>query len=77
MPKYGIPFERKPLDLETIFGRSAPRFLEIGFGMGETTAAIARESPGMIISRLKFTHLELEVLKQIGEFNNECTHYPA
>jgi tRNA (guanine-N7-)-methyltransferase len=46
LPKYGIPFEKKPLDLQSTFGRSASTFLEIGFGMGETTAAIARESPG-------------------------------
>jgi len=46
MPKYGISFEKKLLDLQHTFGRSAPTFLEIGFGMGETTAAIARENPG-------------------------------
>ena len=44
-PKYGIPFSENPLDLDQIFGRSAPRFLEIGFGMGETTAAIAQAHP--------------------------------
>ena len=49
MPLYGVPFTGRLaaslLDLETIFGRSAPRFLEIGFGMGETTAAIAKAHP--------------------------------
>ena len=45
MPKYGIPFEKKLLDLDSIFGRSVPTFLEIGSGMGETTAAIAMEHP--------------------------------
>lgn len=49
MPEYGIPFtgtsSENPLDLDHIFGRHAPRFLEIGFGMGETTAAIARMHP--------------------------------
>jgi tRNA (guanine-N7-)-methyltransferase len=45
MPKYGIPFADNPLDLDPIFCRNAPRFLEIGFGMGETTAAIARAHP--------------------------------
>ena len=46
MPKYGIPFsEEKRLDLDQIFGRSAPKFLEIGFGMGETTAHIAKAHP--------------------------------
>lgn len=45
MPEYGVSFGTDVLDFERIFGRSAPTFLEIGFGMGETTAAIAREHP--------------------------------
>jgi tRNA (guanine-N7-)-methyltransferase len=45
MPEYGVSFGTDLLDFERIFGRSAPTFLEIGFGMGETTAAIAREHP--------------------------------
>ena len=49
MPLYGVPFTGRTaatlLDLEAIFGRSAPRFLEIGFGMGETTATIAKAYP--------------------------------
>jgi tRNA (guanine-N7-)-methyltransferase len=45
MPKYGIPFSTNLLDLDQIFGRKAPKFLEIGFGMGETTIAIATSCP--------------------------------
>jgi len=45
LPVYGVPFSTIPLDLERLFGRAAPRILEIGFGMGETTAAIAQEHP--------------------------------
>jgi len=45
MPKYGISFEKKLLDLQSTFDRSAPTFLEIGFGMGESTAAIAKAHP--------------------------------
>ena len=45
MPEYGISLGTGLLDLEHIFGRSAPVFLEIGFGMGETTAAIAKAHP--------------------------------
>src|SRR5262245_33202536 len=44
-PVYGIPFATTPLDLERAFGRAAPKVLEIGFGMGETTAAIAAAHP--------------------------------
>lgn len=45
MPKYGIPFTGGILDLDDLFRRRAPRFLEIGFGMGETTALIAQAHP--------------------------------
>ncbi|WP_221463862.1 tRNA (guanosine(46)-N7)-methyltransferase TrmB [Actinophytocola algeriensis] len=34
-----------PLDLDAWFGRSAPVVLEIGSGMGETTAALAEAAP--------------------------------
>jgi tRNA (guanine-N7-)-methyltransferase len=46
MPRYGVPFSTTPLDFDRVFGRRAPRVLEIGFGMGETTAAIAQARPG-------------------------------
>jgi tRNA (guanine-N7-)-methyltransferase len=42
---YGAPFSPAPLDLDRLFGRRAPKILEIGFGMGETTAAIAQQHP--------------------------------
>jgi tRNA (guanine-N7-)-methyltransferase len=45
MPKYGIPYENKMLDLDQAFGRSAPKILEIGFGMGDSTATIAQAHP--------------------------------
>ena len=41
MPRWGIPYAAQPLDLYRVFGRNAPVILEIGCGMGETTAAIA------------------------------------
>lgn len=45
MPRYGIPYAGQPLDLDAAFGRVAPKILEIGFGMGESTAAIALAHP--------------------------------
>jgi tRNA (guanine-N7-)-methyltransferase len=68
MPVYGIPYSRQALDLPLAFGRTAPKILEIGFGMGETTAAIAQVHPDN-------DYLALEVhtpgvgslLKQINE----------
>jgi tRNA (guanine-N7-)-methyltransferase len=46
LPRFGIAFAPVPLDLTRIFGRASPKILEIGFGMGETTAAIAKARPG-------------------------------
>lgn len=68
MPRYGIPYAAQPLDLEAAFGRSAPKIMEIGFGMGEPTAKIALAHP-------QNDYLALEVhppgvgslLKQIDE----------
>jgi tRNA (guanine-N7-)-methyltransferase len=45
LPRFGIPFGETPIDLDTVFGRRAPRILEIGCGMGETTVAIAAAHP--------------------------------
>jgi tRNA (guanine-N7-)-methyltransferase len=45
LPRFGVPYQRKPLDLQALFGRAAPVIAEVGFGMGETTARIAAENP--------------------------------
>ena len=45
LPRYGIVFRDVLLDLDTLFGRTADKVLEIGFGMGETTASIAAAHP--------------------------------
>jgi tRNA (guanine-N7-)-methyltransferase len=45
LPVYGVAFSPALLDLDRLFGRAAPKVLEIGFGMGETTAAIAKQHP--------------------------------
>jgi tRNA (guanine-N7-)-methyltransferase len=45
LPAYGIPYTQHILDLDAVFGRRAPKIIEIGFGMGETTAAIAARRP--------------------------------
>jgi tRNA (guanine-N7-)-methyltransferase len=68
LPRFGVPYSAVALDLEQVFGRAAPRILEIGFGMGETTAEIAAAHP-------KNDYLAIEVhtpgvgslLKQIDE----------
>jgi tRNA (guanine-N7-)-methyltransferase len=69
---HGVPFAPAPLDLDRLFGRAAPRILEIGFGMGETTATIAQAHPendylgievhtpgvGSLLKRIADLHLE-------------------
>lgn len=45
LPRYGIAYSPAPLDARAVFGRNAPLVLEIGSGMGETTAAIALANP--------------------------------
>jgi tRNA (guanine-N7-)-methyltransferase len=45
LPRYGIAFEARQVDLDAVYGRRAPRVLEIGFGMGEALAEFARAHP--------------------------------
>jgi tRNA (guanine-N7-)-methyltransferase len=67
-PKFLIEYAKAPLDFEQAFGRQAPVILEIGFGMGDTTAYIARGMP-----EKDFIGVEVHtpgvgsLLKQIGE----------
>ena len=44
-PRFILPYQAQPVDAPAAFGRSAPLILEIGFGMGEATAHIARVRP--------------------------------
>ena len=45
-PKYGVEYGLQGIDLKLLFGRSeSKKILEIGFGMGETTAKIAQTLP--------------------------------
>ena len=45
VPALCIPYRAALLDPAAVFGRTAPLVLEIGFGMGETTARIAAQRP--------------------------------
>ena len=40
-PRFMLPYQDAALDLDAVFGRQAPRIVEIGFGMGQATASIA------------------------------------
>ena len=69
-PHFVLPFQAQRCDFDAVFGRSAPRVLEIGFGMGDATAAIAQALPGT-----DFIGVEVHtpgvgaLLKRIGEMN--------
>lgn len=69
-PKFVLPFTAAPLDTSRMFGRAAPTIVEIGFGMGEATAAIAKVLPDK-----NFVGIEVHtpgvgaLLKLIGEGN--------
>ncbi len=68
-PAFVLPFSAgTPLATEDIFGRAAPLVVEIGFGMGEATAAIAQ-----VLADKNFIGIEVHtpgvgaLLKLIGE----------
>jgi tRNA (guanine-N7-)-methyltransferase len=44
-PVFGLDFDGRALDLDRVFGRAAPRCLEIGFGAGEVIGALAQAHP--------------------------------
>jgi tRNA (guanine-N7-)-methyltransferase len=44
-PQFMLPYQPGVLDLDAVFGRAAPRILEIGFGMGEGLAEMAAAHP--------------------------------
>jgi len=45
LPRFGILLQATPIDLDDVFHRQAPKILEIGFGMGDSTAAVALANP--------------------------------
>ena len=75
-PQFLVPFEKQPFDWANAFmhpginnaSRARPRILEIGFGMGETTATIAQ-----LLPEDDFLAIEVHLpgvgalLKRIGE----------
>ena len=63
-PRYGIEAAGAPVDLAAVFGRAAPRIVEIGCGNGETLVALAAAHPdrdylGIEVHRPGVGHLML------------------
>lgn len=44
-PRYGVDLPTGPLDLDRLYGRRAPRSMEIGFGMGDALLESAAAHP--------------------------------
>ncbi len=44
-PKFGLLLADGPQDFDSVFGRQAPRTLEIGFGMGQSLLEMAQAAP--------------------------------
>ena len=44
-PSWCIPFEHKKLNFVDVFGNTNPIVIEIGFGMGDATVALAEANP--------------------------------
>ncbi len=47
LPRFGIAYSDTLLDAKKVFQRTAPLVVEIGSGMGETTAEIAQQNPAI------------------------------
>jgi tRNA (guanine-N7-)-methyltransferase len=72
-PRFGIEAGEGMLDLDSVFGRSAPRILEIGFGNGESLAEIASNHPendylGIEVHRPGVGHLLMRI-EELGLTN--------
>jgi len=69
-PRFVVPFVNAELDARAVFGRSAPLVVEVGFGMGQATAAIAAARP-----EVDFLGIEVHeagvgaLLQRIGQMN--------
>ena len=67
-PRFVLPFSAQAPEWTAVFGREAPRILEIGFGMGQATAQIAAARP-----ELDFIGVEVHepgvgaLLREIGD----------
>lgn len=73
-PRFGLEVDNEPWNLDEIFGRCAPRVLEIGFGNGESLCEMAMQAPetdfiGIEVYRPGIGHLlqrmEAECLRNV------------
>ena len=68
MGDYGFFFEDSPLDYQKLFNNSNPVVIEIGFGMGDTTAEVAIRRPEFNYIGIEvFLHGFVNLLNELGE----------
>jgi len=65
-PRFGIETSASHIDFATLFGRTAPVIIEVGFGNGDTLATIARNNPennylGIEVHRPGVGHLLMRI----------------
>jgi len=80
-PRYGVEYSPAPVALEQLFGRQAPRTLEIGFGNGEHLASLAASHPerdyfGIEVHRPGVGHL-LMLVEKNGLTNLRASSHDA
>lgn len=68
-PRFGVEYRAEPLDLAALFGRTAPRVVEIGFGNGELLVAMAVDTPeqdfiGIEVHEAGVGHCMLELARR-------------
>jgi tRNA (guanine-N7-)-methyltransferase len=67
-PRFVVPYAPQPTDFDGVFGRVAPRIVEIGFGMGDATAQVAAAMPGHDFIGIEVHEAGVgALLKRIGE----------
>jgi tRNA (guanine-N7-)-methyltransferase len=67
-PRFVLPWSATPPDWTGVFGRAAPRLLEIGFGMGDATATVAAAMRGHDLIGIEVHEAGVgALLKRIGE----------
>ena len=80
-PQYGLTLQDKPLNLDDVFQRHAPRILEIGFGNGTSLAEMAANNPeqdyiGIEVHRPGVGNLLLQIekldLKNLRVINDDA-----
>ena len=63
--KYMLEFDAQPQDLGALFGREAPRYLEIGFGDGKVLAEMAAARPEVDFLGIEVHHPGVGSLLQL------------